>query len=47
MLGKEIKTINFNGTKMTIEKEELKEGIYFIQTTDMNKEYSSHKLIIQ
>jgi len=47
MLGKEIKTINFNGTKMTIEKEELKEGIYFIQTTDMNKEYYSHKLIIQ
>ena len=47
VLGKEIKTINFTGRQLTIEKGELKAGIYFIQTTDENKNVTKKKIIIQ
>ena len=47
LLGKEIKTINFTGRQLTIEKGELKAGIYFIQTTDENKNVTNKKIIIE
>ena len=47
LLGKEIKTINFTGRQLTIEKGELKEGIYFVQTTDEQKNICNKKVVIQ
>ncbi len=47
ILGKEIKSINFTGTQMTIDKDEMKAGIYFVQTTDEQKHICNRKIIIQ
>jgi photosystem II stability/assembly factor-like uncharacterized protein len=47
VLGKEIKTINFTGRQLTIEKGELKQGIYFVQTTDEQKNICNRKVVIQ
>ena len=47
LLGKEIKTINFTGEQLTIEKAEMKAGIYFVQTTDEQKRIYNRKIIIQ
>ena len=47
VLGKEIKTINFTGKQLTIEKGELKQGIYFVQTTDEQKNICNRKVVIQ
>ncbi len=47
LLGKEIKTINFTGTQLVIDKGEMKAGIYFVQTTDTQKHIYNRKIIIQ
>lgn len=47
MLGKEIKTITFNGKQVTIEKGEMKSGIYFLQLIDANKNAVNRKIIVQ
>ena len=47
ILGKEIKTINFTGKQLTIEKENIKAGIYFVQTIDEKKNVINNKIIIQ
>ncbi|MCE3278840.1 MAG: hypothetical protein K0S44_1031 [Bacteroidetes bacterium] len=47
VLGEEIKIINFTGQHLTIEKGEMKEGIYFIQVVDHNKFVYNRKIIIQ
>jgi hypothetical protein len=47
MLGKEIKNINFSGKEISIEKGEMKEGIYFINITDENKNVFNKKIVIQ
>jgi photosystem II stability/assembly factor-like uncharacterized protein len=47
LLGKEIKTINFTGRQLAIDKEEMKAGIYFLQTTDEQKNVTSRKIVIQ
>lgn len=47
VLGKEIKNIYFTGKQLVIEKEEMKEGIYFITIVDENKNVSNRKIIIQ
>ncbi len=47
LLGKEIKTINFTGRQLLIEKGEMKAGIYFVQTTDEKKNVTNKKIIIQ
>ena len=47
MLGQEIKTINFTGKQLTIDKGEMKAGIYFVQTTDEKKNVTNKKIIIQ
>jgi len=45
--GKEIKTINFTGRQLTIDRNEMKAGIYFVQTTDEQKHIYNKKIIIQ
>lgn len=47
ILGKEIKTINFTGKQLVIDKAEMKAGIYFVQTTDLQKHICNTKIIIQ
>ncbi len=47
LLGKEIKTINFTGRQLVIDKAEMKAGIYFVQTTDEKKNITNNKIIIQ
>lgn len=47
ILGKEIKTINFTGKQLVIDKAEMKAGIYFVQTIDLQKHSSNTKIIIQ
>ena len=47
MLGQEIKTINFTGKLLTLDKGEMNAGIYFVQTTDEKNNVSNKKIIIQ
>jgi hypothetical protein len=47
LLGKVVKTLTFTGRQLTIEKEEMKAGIYFIQTTDEKKNVTNNKIILQ
>jgi len=46
-IGKEIKTINFTGKQLVIEKGEMSKGIYFLQITDEKKNIVNKKIIIQ
>jgi hypothetical protein len=46
ILGEEVKKIIFNGTLLTLEKGELKNGVYFVHVGDIRNIYSA-KLIIQ
>lgn len=46
MLGQAIKTISFTGKQMTIEKEQMRAGIYFVQIADDKKNIVSKKIII-
>jgi len=45
--GKEIKEINFTGNQLTIDKDEMKKGIYFIKITDIKNNVVNKKLILQ
>ena len=47
VLGKTIKTLNFTGKQLLIEKGEMKEGIYFVQIIDGNKNVMNRKIIAQ
>ncbi len=47
LLGNEIKTINFWGRQLVIEKGEMQSGVYFVQTTDEKKNITNKKIIIQ
>jgi Secretion system C-terminal sorting domain len=47
LLGEELKTINFSGKQLTIEKGNINAGIYFVQTTDERKKINIKKIIIQ
>ncbi len=47
LTGKEIKIINFTGKQLTIERGEMKAGIYFLQIIDENKSVAYKKIIIQ
>ncbi len=47
ILGKKIKTLNFTGKQLTLEKEEMKSGIYFVQVIDENKNVINKKIVIQ
>ncbi len=45
--GKEIRSINFSGKQLTIEKGDMKAGIYFVQTIDQQKRICYKKIIVQ
>ncbi len=47
LLGKEIKTINFTGRQLVIDKDEMNEGIYFVQIINEKKNISNRKIVIQ
>lgn len=47
LLGKELSTQLFSGKSFTINKGILKEGIYFLQVIDENKNLTTKKIIIQ
>ncbi|MCE3279286.1 MAG: lipoprotein [Bacteroidetes bacterium] len=47
VLGKEIKTDNFSGNQLIIEKGEMKKGIYFVQIIDAKKNVVNRKIILQ
>lgn len=47
VMGKEMKTINFSGKKVVIEKGEMEAGIYFVQILDKKKEFINKKIVIQ
>ncbi len=47
VLGKEIKTLTFSGKQCTLEKGEMKAGIYFVNITDEKKNVVNRKIIIQ
>lgn len=46
ILGKEVRSAVFSGKQYTIEKEELKPGIYFVKTIDVQKRICISKIII-
>lgn len=45
--GNEFKSVNFTGKQLVIDKEEMKAGIYFVQTIDEKKKVTNNKLVIQ
>jgi len=47
ILGQEISTMNFTGKQLLMDKGIIKEGIYFVQTTDEQKRTCNRKIIIQ
>ena len=47
VVGKAVRNINFSGSQLIIEKEELKAGIYFMQVVSENESFVTKKIIIQ
>jgi hypothetical protein len=47
ILGKEIKSTTFSGKQYIIEKGEMKPGIYFVRTIDLQKHICNKKIIVQ
>jgi hypothetical protein len=47
VLGKEVRSINFSGKEIIIEKGELKAGIYFMQVISENEMIANEKIVIQ
>ena len=47
MLGKVIKTKNFTGKQLTIEKGDMQAGVYFVQVIDEKKNVVNRKIVIQ
>ncbi len=47
VLGKQIKSIDFKGRTLIIEKEEMKPGIYFLQISDEIKNGVNRKIVVQ
>ncbi len=47
VIGEEIKTLNFSGKQLIIEKGNIKEGIYFVQVIDERKNVRNKKIVIQ
>ncbi len=47
ILGKEIKSINFTGKELIIEKGQMKAGIYFVQIIDADKNVVNKKIVVQ
>jgi len=47
VMGKETRTIRFNGNQVVLEKGEMKAGIYFVQVYDELKRVMSRKIMIE
>ena len=47
IVGKEIKTINFSGKELIIDKGEMSKGIYFVRITDSTKNVINRKIVVQ
>jgi hypothetical protein len=47
LLGKEIKTINFSGQQITLEKGTMQAGVYFLQATNKKKIILNKRIVIQ
>lgn len=47
VFGKEVKTISLTGKQLTIEKGDMKKGVYFLQIIDENKNVVNRKIIVQ
>jgi hypothetical protein len=47
ILGKEIKTLNFTGSQLLIEKGEMIKGVYFIQISNENKISINKKIVVE
>jgi hypothetical protein len=47
VLGKEVRSINFSGSQLVIEKGELNAGIYFMQVISENEMIANKKMVIQ
>lgn len=47
MFGKEINSINFTGKQLTIEREAMSNGIYFLQITDRERNVVNKKIVLQ
>jgi len=47
VLGKVVRTIDFSGKNLSVEKGEMKDGIYFLQVINENKKLINKKIIIQ
>ena len=47
LLGKQIRSIIFSGTKLTIDRGEMKAGIYLLQIIDDNKKIINREFMIQ
>ncbi|MCC7029574.1 MAG: T9SS type A sorting domain-containing protein, partial [Chitinophagaceae bacterium] len=45
--GKIIKTINFSGSLFSIDRADLKAGIYFVQITDEKMNFTNRKIVVQ
>ena len=46
-LGREVQTMNFTGIELTINRKEMRSGLYFLTITDVNNHTEIRKLIIQ
>lgn len=47
VLGKCVKTINFTGKELIIEKGDLSKGIYFVQVRDEHNNLANKKIVVQ
>lgn len=47
VIGMEVRNINFSGSELVIEKEELQAGIYFLQVVSENRLITNRKIVIQ
>lgn len=46
VIGNEVRSVNFSGSKLTIEKEGLNSGIYFIQVISEKKIVANKKIVV-
>lgn len=47
VLGKEIRTMNFTGKQLVIDRADMKTGVYFVQTTNKYNQTSNSKIIVR
>jgi len=45
--GQEVKSLTFTGSQLTLEKEQLKNGIYILQISDENNNIMNRRIVVQ